>query len=332
MQAVQLTQYQRSHPKIELRQVATPQLGDDDLLIRVKAAGVNPLDNLIAHGELKLVVPYSLPQTMGNEFVGIVEQVGINVSQFQVGDRVYARNPLDNIGAFAEEVVINQSAVAQTPAYLSDQEAASVPLTALTAMQALELLDAQPGQTLFISGGTGSFGAMAIPLAVAQGLKVITSGSERHRERVEQLGVSEFFDYKKENYQDQLSNVDLVIDTLGGTELEKQMTILRPQGKLVSLRAMPNKEFAQRMRMGKLKQLLFGMAAHKIEKMAAQHHVHYDFLFVEANGQQLAEASKILEQNAIHPAVGQQFPLGEAEKAMQAVQNGHQKGKVIINL
>lgn len=264
--------------------------------------------------------------------MGIVKQVGQHVSQFKVGDRVYARNPLDNIGSFAEELVINQSAVAKTPEYLSDQEAASVPLTALTVMQALALLDAKPGQTLFISGGTGSFGAMAIPLAVAKGLKVITSGSARNRQRVEKLGVSEFIDYHKEDYQERLSDIDLVIDTLGGAELEKQMQILRPHGQIVSLRAMPNAEFAQRMQMGKFKQILFGLAAHRIEKLAARYHVKYQFLFVEANGQQLAEASRILEQNQIRPAVGAQFALADVDQAMMAVQQGHQKGKVVVKI
>lgn len=332
MKAAQLTKYDKENLQVAINNIPVPAIGPEDLLIKVSAAGVNPLENLIAHGELRLVVPYKLPQTLGNEFVGTVEQVGKNVKNFKAGERVYARNPIDNIGAFAEKVVINQAAIAKVPTYLTDQEAASIPLTALTAMQALELLDAQPGQTLFISGGTGSFGAMAIPIAVAKGLKVITSGSPRNRQRVEQLGVSRFIDYTSEDYSQELSRIDLVIDTLGGKELFKQMSIMRPNGKIVSLRAMPNKQFAKRMHLGKFKELLFDLATHKIEKVAMHYGVEYQFLFVKANGQQLAEASKILAAKQIRPAIGKTYALNEVKDAMQTVQKSHKNGKIVINL
>ncbi|MCC4414697.1 NADP-dependent oxidoreductase [Limosilactobacillus reuteri] len=332
MKAAQLTKYNKKTPQILISNASLPPFGPDDLLIEVKAAGVNPLDNLIAHGDLKLVTPYKLPQILGNEFVGLVQQAGKNVTKFKVGDRVYGRNPVNNIGAFAEELVVNQSAVAHVPEYLTDQEAASVPLTALTAIQALELLQAQPGQTLFISGGTGSFGAMAIPIAVAKGLKVITSGSPQKQQYVEQLGVSKFIDYTKEDYTKVLSGIDLVIDTLGGTELIKQMAILRPHGKLVSLRGIPNKEFAKRMKMSKFKQGLFSIASRSIEKEAAKKKIDYQFLFVTANGQQLADASQVLVKNQIHPAIGKIFSLNEVSQAMEKVQQGHNKGKIIIDM
>ena len=332
MKVAQLTKYNKKTPQILISNASLPPLGPDDLLIQVKAAGVNPLDNLIARGDLKLVVPYKLPQALGNEFVGIVQQIGKNVTRFKVGDRVYGRNPLNNIGAFAEELVVNQFAVAHVPEYLTNHEAASVPLTALTAIQALELLQAQPGQMLFISGGTGSFGAMAIPIAVAKGLKVITSGSPQNQQRVKQLGVNKFIDYTKEDYTKVLSGIDLVIDTLGGKETIKQMAILRPHGKLVSLRGMPNKEFAKRMKMSKFKQGLFSLASRNIEKEAAKKEINYQFLFVTANGQQLADANKILVKNQIHPTVGKVFSLDEVSQAMEKVQQGHNKGKVIIDM
>ena len=116
-------------------------------------------------GQFKLVIPYPLPLIMGNEVVGEVIQVGKQVTKFKVGERVYARLPLDRISAFAEKVMIEESALAKVPEYLTNEEAATVPLTALTAMQTFQLMDVKKGGRLFISGGTGSFGAMAIPLA-----------------------------------------------------------------------------------------------------------------------------------------------------------------------
>lgn len=330
MRAAQLVKYDSKNPVIELRDVNLAPMKDNDLIVKTSVAAVNPLDNLISHGELKLVVPYKLPQTMGNEFVDTVIKTGKNVSKFKVGDRVFARNPLNNIGAFADEILIDQSAVAKVPDYLTDEEAAAVPLTALTAMQAFDLLHAKAGQTLFISGGTGSFGAMAIPLAVARGLKVITTGSSDKQAEVEKLGVSRFIDYKKEDYTKIVSNVDIVIDTVGGAEIAKEFSILKQGGKLLSLRAMPNKAFAQRMNMGMFKQILFGLAAHKIEKMAKKKNQTYDFIFVKANGKQLEEASAVLAKHEIRPALGNVYSLAEAEQALDDVAKHKSRGKVLI--
>lgn len=279
---------------------------------------------------MKLVVPYKLPQTLGNEFVGIVKQTGDAVQKFQPGDRVYARTPLDNMGAFAEEIVINEQAVAKVPDYLTDEEAAAVPLMALTAMQAFDLLAAKAGQTLFISGGSGSFGAMAIPLAVARGLKVITTGAGARKAALLDMGVSQFIDYRTEDYTKLVKDVDLVIDTLGGEEVFKQLGILKQGGRIVSLRAMPNRTFAKRVGLGWGKQILFGLAAGKIERQAKKKQQHYDFVFVTANGPQLAQASETLAKSQVRPALGKRYSLEQVKEAMGDVAHGHSRGKVLI--
>ena len=329
MKAAQLIKYDKKDPLIEIRDVNSQPLGAHDLLIRTKTAAVNPLDNLISHGDLKLVVPYKLPQTMGNEFVGIIEKIGPKVTNFKIGDRIFARNPVNN--AFAQKIVINEKAVAKAPEYLSDQEAAAVPLTTLTAMQAFQLLNLKAGQTLFISGGSGSFGAMAIPLAIAQGYKVITTGNETSRARLEKLGVEKFLNYKTEDYTKAVANVDAVIDTIGGEETVKQLSILKDGGEIVSLKGMPNREFAKKMNMGLAKELLFNVAARKIEKEAKKRNQNYHFIFVQANGQQLKEAAKILEKNQIHPLIGNQYSLTEVNLALADVAQRKSLGQVIIN-
>ena len=145
---------------------------DDEILVRIMAAAVNPLDNMIIRGEVKLIVPYKMPLIMGNEFSGVVEKAGKRVTRFKAGDRVYGRMPLKKIGAFAEYAAVKESALAHIPDNLSFEEAATVPLTALTAMQAFEIMQVKPGESVFISGGTGSLGAMAIPVARSLGLHV----------------------------------------------------------------------------------------------------------------------------------------------------------------
>ena len=164
MKATQHTSYNKKNITLNITEVATPSITDKEVLVKVTAAGVNPLDSMISRGEVKMIVPYKLPQTAGNEVVGIIEETGKQVKNLKVGDRVFGRLPLDHIGAFAEYVAVDSQALAKVPDYLSDEEAAAVPLTALTIMQALELMGAQAGKTIFISGGTGGVGGMAFRL------------------------------------------------------------------------------------------------------------------------------------------------------------------------
>lgn len=227
MKAAQHTSYNKNKITLNLTEIAKPQIKPNQVLVKVTAAGVNPLDNMISRGDVKLIVPYKLPQTAGNELVGLIEEVGATVTNFAAGDRVFGRLPLDSIGAFAEYVAVDAQALAKVPAYLTDEEAAAVPLTALTIMQALDLIGAQAGKTIFISGGTGGVGGMAIPIAKAKGLTVITNGDAASAERVLSLGADQFIDYKTEDYTKTLNNVDYVLDTLGGAETEKQMTIMK---------------------------------------------------------------------------------------------------------
>ncbi|MBW9212421.1 MULTISPECIES: NADP-dependent oxidoreductase [Terrabacteria group] len=330
MRAAQVEQYNKKNILVKLVDLAKPTIGYKDVLIKVLAAGVNPLDNMISRGEVKMIVPYKLPVVSGNEFVGIVEQVGAKVSKYKVNDRVFARLPLDKIGAFAEFISVDEEALAKVPEYLSNVEAAAVPLTALTIMQALDIMKAESGKTIFISGGTGSVGAMAIPIAKAKGLEVITNGSVENKERVLALGASRFIDYKTEDYTKVLSNVDYVLDTLGGNETEKQMGILKRGGKLVSLRAMPNGAFARRMKLPKWKQIILGVVGRKFDKLAEKYGVTYDFIFVESNGKQLQEVADIFDNLKIKPSIDTVYPFEEVNKALDKVANGHSKGKTVI--
>lgn len=312
--------------------IPVPEIKDDEVLVKVKCAGVNPLDNMIVREEVKLITPYKYPLVMGNEFSGVIEKTGSKVNNFKEGDRVYARMPLDKIGAFAEYVAISKDAIAEIPDYLSFEEAACVPLTALTAIQAFELMNPKQDESIFISGGTGSLGAMAIPIAKSMGLKVITSGSARNKERVIELGVDEFFDYKTQDYSEILANVDHVLDTLGENELEKEFKILKSGGVLVSLRGLPNKEFAERMGLSFVKKGLFKVAGMKYDKMASKKNQKYYFLFVESNGRQLEEVSRIFAEKNIKPSVDETYSLNDVNKAMKKVDQGGSKGKTLIKI
>lgn len=333
MKAAILTHYDKNGTNLEIRDVPLPVLEDDEVLVRVKAAAVNPLDNMIIHGEVKLIVPYKMPLIMGNEFSGIVEKTGKNTTRFKAGDKVYGRMPLKKIGAFAQYAAIEESALSLMPDYLSFEEAASIPLTELTAMQAFEIMQVKSGESIFISGGTGSLGAMAIPIAKSLGLHVYTNGSKENEERVRKLGAERFIDYKKENYVDVLTNVDHVLDTLGDRELPNEFKVLKKGGNLVSLRGLPNGRFAKRNKMSLFKQILFQIAGRKYDKMAAKNKQTYDFIFVHEDGKQLDRINQIF--NKTHPietSIDTIFSLDQINEALNKVRNGKSKGKTIIKI
>ena len=333
MKAAVLTHYDKNGTELEIREISTPVPEEDEVLVKIMTAAVNPLDNMIIRGEVKLIVPYAMPLVMGNEFAGVVEKTGKNATHFKPGDRVYGRMPLKKIGAFAEYAAVKETALAVIPDYLSFEEAATVPLTALTAMQAFEVMDVHAGESVFISGGTGSLGAMAIPVAKSLGLHVYTNGSGDNEDRVRKLGAEKFIDYRKENYVDVLSDVDHVLDTLGDRELPNEFKVLKEGGNLVSLRGLPNGRFARRSGMPLFKQLLFQLAGSKYDRMAAAKKQTYDFLFVHEDGSQLDRIGRLFDkEHPLETSIDTVFTLEEINEALAKVKQGKSKGKTIITV
>lgn len=333
MKAIQIDKYAKNINTV-LRDIPVPEIGPDEVLVQVKAAAVNPLEILILTGSVKLIQDYSMPLTLGNECSGIVEKVGAHVTNFQVGDKVYARLPLPKIGAFAEYVAVEQAALAKMPTGYDFITAAAIPLTGLTAWQGItEELEAKEGKTVFIPGGSGSFGQMAVPIAKALGLRVIVSGNERSKESILAAGADRYLDYRKENYWETLSGIDYVIDTLGAREFERELSVLKTGGRLLSLRTGPNKEFAIRNHFAFLKRVLFTAAGAKYDHAAKKQGKEYRFMFVRSDGDQLREITKIVEQHHIIPKTDTRtFTIEQAHDALQLVAHGHTDGKVMIQL
>ena len=196
-------------------------------MVRVKAAAVNPVDILNIKGSVRLIQDYKMPLTLGIECSGEVEKIGSKVKRFNLGDKVYSRIPIKTLGAFAEFVSIKESALAHMAHGLDYDTAAAIPLTGLTAYEAItEELKAKPGESLFIPGGSGSFGQMAVPI-----LSVVVSGNKWAKEAITALGAERYIVYTEDNYEEVLSPLDYVIDTLGESEFEKELSILRKGGR-----------------------------------------------------------------------------------------------------
>ena len=332
MKVVQIDNYSKTIDSVKIREINIPEIKPDEVLVRVKSVGINPVDNMITRGEVKLITPYSFPLSIGNELAGVIEKTGEKVTEFKEGDQVFSRLPTNKIGAFAEYVAINKKDLAKSPEYLSFNEAAAIPLTALTAYQALDILQVKSGETLFISGGSGGFGAMAVPLAKARGIKVITNGSLENKERVLALGAEQFLDYKTEDYAQLLHDVDGVIDTIGGKDTEKQFSILKQGGKLVSLKGMPNGRFAKKMGLPLWKQWVFGLAGRSFDNMAKKRNQEYHFIFVQSSGEQLSEIAKVLEENQIRPSIDSIYSFEDIAKALVKVDKGSSRGKTIVEI
>jgi NADPH:quinone reductase-like Zn-dependent oxidoreductase len=331
MKAAQLDKYSKDF-QLVVRDIQKPVPNNNEVLVKVKYAAVNPLEMLIGSGSVRVIQDYKFPLTMGNEFSGVVEAVGKNVKSFKINDAVYARMPLNKIGAFAEYLTIDQNELALMPSNLDFAHAAAVPLTGLTAYQSFhDILKTKPGQSLMIPGGSGSLGQLAIPIAKKMGLNVSVSGNSRGREDAMKMGVDQYFDYKTENYWEKMPPVDYVMDTLGPKELEHELKIIKPGGELLSLRMGPNRDFAKENDFSWWKTLLFSMVGRKLDKQASAHQANYKFIFVKSSGSELAEVTKIVEKNKIEPAIDPTlFKIDDINKALDLVANGHSKGKVLI--
>jgi NADPH:quinone reductase-like Zn-dependent oxidoreductase len=310
-----------------------PEPREDDVLIQIHAAGVNPLDSKIRDGEFKLILPYRLPLSLGNDLAGVVVRVGSRVRRFKPGDEVYARPHKDRIGTFAEFIAVKEDGVALKPTALTMEEAASIPLVGLTAWQALiEKGQLKRGQKVLIHAGSGGVGTFAIQLAKHVGATVATTTSERNIELVKRLGADIVIDYKKDDFSAILRDYDVVLDTQGGNALEKSLRVLRPGGKLIGIAGPPDPDFAKEMGASWFLKTVMRFLSYRIRKAAKRHEVSYSFVFMRPDGGQLSQIATLIDAGAIKPVIDRVFPFASTKEALTYVETGRVKGKVVIKI
>jgi alcohol dehydrogenase len=332
MQAVVIDRH-GNNEVVRAREVPDPELQDEDVLVQIHAASVNPLDLKIRDGKLKLILPYRLPLILGNDLAGVVLRVGPGVRRYKPGDEVCARPDKDRIGAFAELIAIREDAVAIKPKRLTMEEAASIPLVGLTAWQALvERGNLKAGQKVLIHAGSGGVGTMAVQLAKHLGAIVATTTSTANLEWVKGLGADIVIDYRKDDFETILRDYDVVLDTLGGEALEKSLRVLKPGGKLVSISGPPDPDFARGMGANWVLRLAMRLLSHRIRKSAKRLGVNYSFLFMQASGDQLREIGSLIDAGLIRPVVDRVFPFESTKEALAYVEKGRAKGKVVVKV
>ncbi|EJL75492.1 Zn-dependent oxidoreductase, NADPH:quinone reductase [Variovorax sp. CF313] len=310
-----------------------PEVRDDDVLIRIHAASINPLDSKIRSGEFKLILPYRLPLILGNDVAGTVMRVGPRVRNFKPGDEVYARPDDDRIGTFAEFIAIKESSVALKPAKLGMVEAASLPLVALTAWQTLvETAKLKKGQKVLIHAGSGGVGTIAIQLAKHLGAFVATTTSTANIAWMKSLGADVVIDYKQQDFATVLRGYDVVLNSLGSDELNKSVQVLKPGGHLISISGPPTPAFAVARGLAWPLQQVLRLLSFGIRKKAKKIGSEYSFVFMRADGAQLREITSLVESGAIHPVVDKVFPFQDTHEALAYVDSGRAKGKVVVQM
>jgi NADPH:quinone reductase-like Zn-dependent oxidoreductase len=277
--------------RVRASDMPDPGVGEDDVLVQIHAAGVNPLDFKIRNGEFKLLLRYRLPLILGHDVAGVVVRVGSGVRRFKPGDQVYARPADGRIGAFAELIAIKEDDVAVKPKALTMEEAASIPLVGLTAWQALiERANLKQGQKGLIHAGSGGVGTFAIQLAKHVGATVATTTSSANVDLVRSLGADVVIDYKKDDFAHVLRDYDVVLNSVDKVTLEKSLRVLKPGGQLISISGPPDAAFARSIGASWVLRMIIRALSYGITAKAKRHHAHYSFLFMRANGDQLTRS------------------------------------------
>lgn len=332
MRAALIKEY-GSNEKVHIGSVPIPEVQNNDVLIQVKAASVNPLDSRIREGKLKAVLPFKLPLILGNDLAGIVVKVGAQSKRFKVGDEVYARTDTRRIGSFAEYIAVNENNVSLKPNNLTMEESASIPLVGLTAWQILaEMANIQKGQKVLIHGGAGGVGSLAIQLAKHLGAYVATSSSKTDFAAVTEYGADKAIDYKSEDFSTILHDYDLVLDTRGGETLEKSLHVLKPGGQVISIAGTPDVNMARDLDLNPLMKLVMYGMSFNTNRKAKKLGVQYSFHFMYPSGAQLDELRRLLESNILRPVVDKIYLFESTKEALAYSESGKAKGKIVIKL
>lgn len=332
MKAYTINRYSKED-KLQLVEVSEPVVKENDVLIQVHSASINQLDAKLKSGEFKLLLPYKFPLILGHDVAGVVTKVGSKVNKFKVGDEVFARPADYRIGTFAEYISVNESDVALKPKNISMEEAASIPLVALTVWQAfVEKAKLKKGQKVFIQAGSGGVGTIAIQLAKHCGATVATTTSPDNFDLVKSLGSDVVIDYKTQDFETILKDYDLVLNSQDEKTLEKSLRILKSGGKVISISGPPDAGFAKEIGLSWFMKTAIFFLSRKARSQAKKLNVDYSFLFMQANGKQLSEVGNLIETGVIRPVVDRVFPFEQINEALSYVSSGRAKGKVVVKV
>ncbi len=294
---------------LKLEDIPVPTPAADEVLIKVYATSVNPIDWKMRNGGYKGKFTVHLPLTPGWDVSGVIEQAGEDVKNLRKGDEVYSRPDPTRDGTYAEYVVVKAAQVALKPKSIPHDQAAAVPLAGLTAWQGLfQHGQLQPGQKVLIHGGSGGVGTFAIQFAKWKGAYVIATASGKNLDFVKSLGADKAIDYKDEKFEDIIKHIDLVFDTQGGDTQKRSLEVLKPGGRLITTL----------------------MPQYKAEAEAKS--IHMEGYMAQSDPKDLEQIAKLVDDGKIKPYISHTFMLAEAKDAQEMGEHGHAKGKIVIKV
>ena len=303
------------------------------VLIRVLSAALNPIDKVLVAGELESLIPLPFPHQLCFDVAGVIDSVGASVTRFKAGDEVYARVDHDLLGTAAEYCVTSEGSVALKPASLSFDEAASLPLVTLTALQAMrDIGGLTAGQSVLILGGTGGVGTAAIQLARILGASEIVTTQSSHFDRSLQLGATKTIDYKTEKWAETVKGMDLVLDTTG--EANAAFSTLKKGGVCVSIIAAltPKAMKDAGMEISMTMTAMLAAGAAPVQANALLHGVRYEACWMKPSGVELEEVRQWVEGGKMRPVVEKVYALDQYAAAFSNLEEGHNKGKLVLHV
>jgi len=328
---VKAARIHRYRDEVRIEDVPRPVPGPGDLLVQVRAASVNPVDVKIRDGGVKVLIRDRMPLVLGSDLSGTVVETGAGVSRFNQGDEIFARLDKDRIGAFAEFALVRETAAARKPARLSHVEAASIPLVGLTSWQAMvDIAKLGPGARVLIHAGSGGVGTFAIQLAKHLGCWVAATVGARNVELVRKLGADQAVDYRAQQFDEALSDLDFVLDTQGGETLLRSFSVVKRGGCIVSIGGIPDAKFARAWGLNPLLVLALSWMTRKETRLARDRGVRYEYLFMHASGDELSRIAELIDGGIIHPVIDKTFPLDQIREALAYSESGRATGKVVI--
>lgn len=332
MKALQITGYGDVKNNLVFSEVEKPTVKDNQVLIEIHSASVNPIDYKIIEGILKQIRKLNFPCPIGFDVAGIVVERGSNVTNLKVGDEVYSRVPSESPGTFAEYIAVDSDVVCLKPSNLNFSESASLPLVGLTTIQSFDKASLKSGNKVLIHAGSGGIGTFAIQYAKSKGAYVYTTTSTKNVEWVKELGADRVIDYKTENYLNIVNNIDIVYETLGGNYTIDAFKVIKNGGKVVSLVGDVDKETARELELNRVFRFMLALKRMKITKQIKHKSAYYKLILMNSNGTQLNEIKKLVEDKLIKPVIDKEFSFSESIDALLYQKSGRAKGKIIIKI
>lgn len=318
---------------IEIQDTPLPRVNDNEVLVEVYSSCINPLDYKVMTGAMKPLLNYKFPLILGTDFSGKVIKIGKHVSRFSIGDEVCGSLDAKKMGAFSEYVAIEEKHISLKPKNLDFDQAASLPMVALTVTQAFnDIAQLSPGQKILIKAGSGGIGSYAIQYAKALGAEVATTVSAANSDLVRKLGADHVIDYRNQKLENILSNYDVVLNTVDAESLEASFAILKKGGHMISLVGPPDKKFAQSIGLNFIFQVICSVLGRKAHALARKTKTYYTFHFVKPSGKQLEGVKDLVEKGKIEPVIDRIFSIEQAREALAYVALGRSKGKVVLKI